>query len=132
MGPDPSGRLLRGLFPSGASIARSPQSARKTLVNAARLSAGNPALAGSPGHFYEPRYRSSGHDLAPIPGFRKRSFSRSVVAGKTCLLKELKQEMPVDLPATYLDFDAPAGGQRSTPDPAAALLRRLRCDLILV
>ena len=43
--------------PSGASLARSPQSARKTLVNTARPHAGNPALAGSRGHFYEPTFR---------------------------------------------------------------------------
>ena len=37
LGTDPSGRPLEDLFPSGASLARSPQSARKTLVNAGRL-----------------------------------------------------------------------------------------------
>src|ERR1035441_5636675 len=42
-------------------------------------------------------------------------------AGKTWLLKKLKQEMPADVPAAYLDFDAQAGGQRFTLDPAAAL-----------
>ena len=42
-------------------------------------------------------------------------------AGKTWLLKKLKQETRADVPTAYLDFDAQAGGQRFTLDPAAAL-----------
>jgi tetratricopeptide (TPR) repeat protein len=42
-------------------------------------------------------------------------------AGKTWLLKKLKQETRADVPAAYLDFDTQAGGQRFTLDPAAAL-----------
>jgi tetratricopeptide (TPR) repeat protein/GTPase SAR1 family protein len=42
-------------------------------------------------------------------------------AGKTWLLKKLKQEMPADVPAAYLDFDTQAGGQRFVLDSAAAL-----------
>jgi tetratricopeptide (TPR) repeat protein len=42
-------------------------------------------------------------------------------AGKTWLLKKLRQETPADVPAAYLDFDAQAGGQRFVMDPAAAL-----------
>src|ERR1035441_2314016 len=42
-------------------------------------------------------------------------------AGKTWLLKKLKQETRADVPTAYLDFDAQAGGQRVTLDPAAAL-----------
>src|ERR1700735_3771162 len=42
-------------------------------------------------------------------------------AGKTWLLKKLRQEMPADLPSAILDFDIAAGGQRFVLDPAAAL-----------
>jgi len=42
-------------------------------------------------------------------------------AGKTWLLKKLRQETPADVPAAYLDFDRQAGGQRFVLDPAAAL-----------
>ena len=42
-------------------------------------------------------------------------------AGKTWLLKKLKQETRADVPTAYLDFDAQAGGQRFTLDPASAL-----------
>jgi len=42
-------------------------------------------------------------------------------AGKTWLLKKLKQEMPADVPAAYLDLDAQAGGQKFALDPAAGL-----------
>src|ERR1035441_3247910 len=40
-------------------------------------------------------------------------------AGKTWLLKKLRQEMPADVPAAYLDFDPLRRGQRLL-DPAAA------------
>jgi tetratricopeptide (TPR) repeat protein len=42
-------------------------------------------------------------------------------AGKTWLLKKLRLEMPGDVPAAYLDFDAQAGGRRFALDPAAGL-----------
>jgi hypothetical protein len=42
-------------------------------------------------------------------------------AGKTWLLKKLRQETPADVPAAYLDFDRQAGGQRFVADPATAL-----------
>jgi hypothetical protein len=42
-------------------------------------------------------------------------------AGKTWLLKKLRQQIPTGLPAAYLDFDMQAGGQRFVLDPAAAL-----------
>jgi tetratricopeptide (TPR) repeat protein len=42
-------------------------------------------------------------------------------AGKTWLLKKLRQEMPAGVPAAYLDFDPQTGGQRFVMDPAAAL-----------
>jgi hypothetical protein len=42
-------------------------------------------------------------------------------AGKTWLLKKLRQEMPAGLPHAYLDFDPQSAGQRFANDPAAAL-----------
>lgn len=42
-------------------------------------------------------------------------------AGKSWLLKKLRQETPADVPSAILDFDVQAGGQRFVLDPATAL-----------
>jgi tetratricopeptide (TPR) repeat protein len=42
-------------------------------------------------------------------------------AGKSWLLKKLREETPRDLPTAFLDFDVQAGGQRFVLDPAAGL-----------
>ena len=41
-------------------------------------------------------------------------------AGKTWLLKRLRQETPPDVPSAYLNFERQAGGERFALDPAAA------------
>src|ERR1017187_1668854 len=42
-------------------------------------------------------------------------------AGKSWLMKKLRQDTPGDVRAVYIDFDAQAGGQRFVLDPVAAL-----------
>jgi len=52
-------------------------------------------------------------------------------AGKSWLLKKLREETPRDLPSAFLDFDVAAGGQRFILDPAAGLYeirQQLDCD----
>ncbi len=42
-------------------------------------------------------------------------------AGKTWLLKKLQQQVPVEVPVAFLDFDTRNGGQRFLDDPAAMI-----------
>ena len=42
-------------------------------------------------------------------------------AGKTWLLKKLRQDVPAGIPVAFLDFDIPAGGHRFLADPAAGI-----------
>jgi tetratricopeptide (TPR) repeat protein len=42
-------------------------------------------------------------------------------AGKTWLLKRLRNQVPADIPSAYLDFDVAAKGGRFVSDPATAL-----------
>jgi tetratricopeptide (TPR) repeat protein len=42
-------------------------------------------------------------------------------AGKTWLLKKLREEVPPEIPSAFLDFDRTAGGRRFVIDPSSAL-----------